>query len=110
MSVTSDGSTIIPRTLSREEREASGVAHQRPSSATPATSASAGGSPRHKPKLGLTVNFTPTKRLERHPPSSPAGDQAGARRLALRRGVTTGPATGGRVGTSAARQIFGTDN
>jgi hypothetical protein len=24
-----------------------------------------GGSPRHKPKLGLTVNFTPTKRLVR---------------------------------------------
>jgi hypothetical protein len=28
MSVTSDGSTIIPQTLSREECEASGVAHR----------------------------------------------------------------------------------
>src|SRR3977135_2044633 len=76
MLVTSDGSTIIPRTLSREECEASGVAHRRPWSATPATSASAGGSLRHKPKLGLTVNFTPTKRLERHRPSSLAGNEA----------------------------------
>ena len=41
MSVTSDGSTIIPRTRGREECEASRVAHRRPWSATPATSASA---------------------------------------------------------------------
>jgi hypothetical protein len=38
---TSDGSTIIPPTPSREECEASSVAHRRPGSATPATSASA---------------------------------------------------------------------
>src|ERR1700758_4934156 len=81
MSVTSDGSPIIPRTRGREECGASGVAHRRPWPATPATSASAGGSPRHKPKLGLTVNLTPIlKRLAEghsrrvlHVPTRPGG-------------------------------------
>src|SRR6478609_8433312 len=71
MSVTSDGSTIIPRTRGREEC----VAHRRPWSATTRFRHRPGGSPRHKPKLGLTVNFTPATRLD--VPESQLGSRTG---------------------------------
>jgi hypothetical protein len=63
MSVTSDGSPIIPRTRGREECEASGVTHPK-TVVCDTRDFGIGGAGHHgiNPKLGLTVNFTPTKR------------------------------------------------
>jgi hypothetical protein len=56
-----------------------------------------------------TLNFTPTKRLERHRPSSLSGDQARGPASPTAPALTTGPETRRSVVTSASRQISETD-